>query len=395
VGKRSPLRRTIVTLVAVLVTWGIAEVITATVLIEDGRYRDIPLPPFGELGDKTVARLEATLARAERDGEDAIRKGFDAELGWCNEFGEHVTGTESGWINHLGARGPEEPPWTAPITLACFGDSFTFGSEVADDETWAWQLRSKDARIHTLNFGVGGYGTGQALLRYRRDGVKTNPDVVVIGLMLENIGRNVSRFRRLYMPREGGVVVKPRFVVNDGALELVPQPYATRSAMYRAALVGSLQSDLASHDYWTGDDPLVRWSPIARVMEQRSAMSRRYHEVLWSDPAGEPYQVTLAILEAFRDEARANGAEHVLVVVYPSRRDTNRFRHGRPDWFTGLMADLEARGLDALDLSVPMLEAPEGTPLFLKHHPTAEMHGLFADSILGWLREQVPGLKQR
>jgi lysophospholipase L1-like esterase len=391
---RSPLRRPIATLVAVTITWIVAEVVVSATLIEDGHYRDIPLPPFGKLDDKTVARLEATLARAARDGEDAIARGFDADLGWCNELGAHKTGTETGWINHLGARGPEELPSLAPVTLACFGDSFTFGSEVADNATWASQLHAKDERIHTLNFGVGGYGTDQALLRYRRDGVKTNPNIVVVGLMLENIGRNMSRFRRLYMPREGGVIVKPRFVLNDGALQLVPQPYATRSAMYRAALDGSLQRDLAPNDYWAGDDPLIAWSPIARVLKQQSAMERRYHEALWSDPEGEPYRVTFAILEAFKAEALANGAEHFLVVLYPCRRDTKRFRHGRPAWFTDLMAAMEARGLEALDLSVPMLEAPEGTPLFLKHHPTSEMHELFADAVLAWIRERVPVLKQ-
>ncbi|MFQ5647467.1 MAG: SGNH/GDSL hydrolase family protein, partial [bacterium] len=83
---------------------------------------------------------------------------------------------------------------TAPgITrIAAFGDSFIFGQCVSDDEYWApFLTESFKGKTEVLNFGVNGYGTDQAFIKYREKGVKFKPDIVMIGLYLENVLRNV------------------------------------------------------------------------------------------------------------------------------------------------------------------------------------------------------------
>ena len=129
-------------------------------------------------------------------------------------------------INSIGSRADREYAETPPagvLRLACFGDSFTHGSEVSTEDTWAYQLEQRDSRLEVLNFGVGGYGTDQALLRFRHAGLR-GAQVALIGLMPENIGRNVNRYRPLWYPATQGCVAKPRFVMTDRGLESVPSP---------------------------------------------------------------------------------------------------------------------------------------------------------------------------
>ncbi|HXM70019.1 MAG TPA: SGNH/GDSL hydrolase family protein, partial [Thermoanaerobaculia bacterium] len=90
-------------------------------------------------------------------------------------------------------RDRERPPPVAPaVRVAIFGDSFTFGGDVADRYAYPEAMARRDARIAIANYGVPGYGLDQAFLRYQRDGRANHPQVVVIGFMSENINRDLS-----------------------------------------------------------------------------------------------------------------------------------------------------------------------------------------------------------
>ena len=45
------------------------------------------------------------------------------------------------------------------------GDSFTFGDQVSDKDTWQSCLNDKESRYFFINGGVGGYGILQSILR--------------------------------------------------------------------------------------------------------------------------------------------------------------------------------------------------------------------------------------
>lgn len=58
----------------------------------------------------------------------------------------------------------------------------------------------------------------------RGDGAQYDTSVVVQGLQMENIGRNVTIFRIVAVP---GTVIpfsKPRYVLRNGTMELLNQP---------------------------------------------------------------------------------------------------------------------------------------------------------------------------
>lgn len=124
--------------------------------------------------------------------------------------------------NSRGVRGLQEFDLKKPagITrIVVLGDSFTFGEEVGDDETFSAWLQKLVPNSEVVNLGVHGYGHDQMLLYLQEEGVRYRPDIVLLGFMPDDMERNVLSFRDF---------AKPRFGLNEGRLELqtglIPRP---------------------------------------------------------------------------------------------------------------------------------------------------------------------------
>lgn len=75
-----------------------------------------------------------------------------------------------------------------------YGDSWTFGHGVADDETYAAELQRRRPESRVRNRGVMGYGTVHAMLALERDLERDGaPDVVVYGFNPIHVMRNHLR----------------------------------------------------------------------------------------------------------------------------------------------------------------------------------------------------------
>jgi hypothetical protein len=382
-------RRIAVALAVVVVL----DLVLARTWLADARIGKRPLPPFGGL--TSDAQREA-LARMEADdpATGALNR-FDRELGWCVRPGAaHPSGEYH--IDSSGARGTREyaaTPPTGALRIACFGDSFTFGDEVKDEWTFEAWLETLDLRVEALNFGVPAYGTDQALLRMRREGLH-GARVAVLGLLLENIGRNVNRYRTLWTPRTETPLAKPRFRLVDGSLELVPQPFESARELAAAVRDGSVLERLAQDEYWRGRPEIVtgEWSALGRLVGGVLAYRERSPERLWLDRDGEPRRVTLAILDAFRDEARALGAEQTLVLLLPMKEELADFVANGSAYWNELSTELERRGVPHLDLA-PALAAeekrlatdPSGATLYVSSHLSSVGNRVVALELQRWL----------
>jgi len=119
-------------------------------------------------------------------------------------------------LNHtLGPNDPSPPIPTGGILAS--GDSFTYGSEVKDDESWPAQLEDM-LHVPVVNGGAGGYGVDQAVLRAEQLLDVVKPKVIIIELIPNMMGRNQFSINTGLM--------KSYFDVVDGKLELrnVPVP---------------------------------------------------------------------------------------------------------------------------------------------------------------------------
>ncbi|MHC4493935.1 MAG: SGNH/GDSL hydrolase family protein, partial [Planctomycetota bacterium] len=136
----------------------------------DGQFfvRDRPLRPH-RLPTRRLNRFLAHYRRNE--SEAAIR--YDPKLGWIPRP-RHRSANGLRNTNAAGIRGTVEyasVPGPGALRIAVFGDSYTYGAEVRDEDSWPRVLErdlgERGIPTEVLNFGVGAYGMGQAYLRWR------------------------------------------------------------------------------------------------------------------------------------------------------------------------------------------------------------------------------------
>ena len=100
-----------------------------------------------------------------------------------------------------------------------YGDSFTFADDVDDAAAWPNRL-AETTGCKVLNFGVGGFGVDQAVIRHERNARLA--DYAALLIYPDDIRRNLNRFRTLLSPSEKRLNFKPRFILSeDGGLTLV------------------------------------------------------------------------------------------------------------------------------------------------------------------------------
>ncbi|MFQ5912127.1 MAG: hypothetical protein ACE5JS_02985, partial [Nitrospinota bacterium] len=110
------------------------------------------------------------------------------------------------------------------LRLSSFGDSFTHGDDVRNEDTWQEVMNRSGPNLEVLNFGVPGFGLDQAFLRYQHDGIAYHSHIILIGFMPANIARNVSVFRPFLSLRTGLPLTKPYFTLDGNDLVLNHNP---------------------------------------------------------------------------------------------------------------------------------------------------------------------------
>src|SRR5262249_7789336 len=112
---------------------------------------------------------------------------YDELLGWVNVPNLDVKDIYGpGTVLHTnsrGFRGTDEYTVEVPVgrkRVLCSGDSYTFGVDASDSDTWCHQLAVLAPTFETINMGLGGYGIDQAFLWYQRDGERYAHDVQIL-----------------------------------------------------------------------------------------------------------------------------------------------------------------------------------------------------------------------
>jgi hypothetical protein len=116
------------------------------------------------------------------------------------------------------------------MRIVTLGDSFTWGIEVGDNESYPFYLEktlsgAQHQPTEVLNMGVGSYGLDQALLKYFQHGQPLRPDLVVLGIFPHDYDRTRLSFYSYS---------KPLFRYNDasGQYDLSNVPVPPPKEMY-------------------------------------------------------------------------------------------------------------------------------------------------------------------
>ena len=149
------------------------------------------------------------------------------------EFNGKMINTNSHGIRSLQEIDYEKP--TGKIRILILGESFTFGTEVGDEETYPAFLQKYLPQADVINFGVFGYGFDQMLLYLKEFGLKYHPDIVVIPFLETDKSRAMVGFRDY---------AKPYFTLKGEKLILKNTPIASPAKNYYSEFFRSKFVDL-------------------------------------------------------------------------------------------------------------------------------------------------------
>ena len=319
----------------------------------------------------------------------------DPVLGWPSPV------QPKGDVDASGSRiVPAFPDPATPACVSLYGDSFTYGEDVDAEHAWG-NVLSKNLGCRVANYGVGGYGTDQALLRFRQkkeDAAKT----VVLGILTENVLRNVNSYRELLAPGQP-LSFKPRFLVGpDGELQLVPILSPKQEEL---AKVLESPEKYFEHDYFIPGGP----SGVVKLgfPYLGALLSLRTNYKMRAAQRGEPSHaafyrpdhdsrglaVTSAIARTFVKEAKDRGAWGGVVII-PLPADLEYLKKQGTAAHAPLVAELQKAGVPYVDTSEKFLATLSGKDpctLYVKcrgGHFNDEGYRLLAEYVQGWLRDQ-------
>ena len=314
----------------------------------------------------------------------------DQRLGWPSTAPD-----TTGAYDAAGARpSPAFPdPRAAADRVTVFGDSYAAGSEVDDTAAWGNQLALL-AGSRVGNFGVPGYGTDQAYMRYLARAADPAP-VVILTHLSEGIMRNLTRNWDL-ITHASHYAMKPRFVLDDrGALLEVPLMAVSESEYRRSVGLESPFLPIPDENFQPGGAAGVTGLAfpysvaVLRNMagyQMRSLFARRpdFAEFYQRGHPLRGLEISTAILQAFQETARGRG-QVPLVVLFATRHDLAHQRKTGAFPYQNLVDDLNRLQVDHLDFG-PILArhiGDKGVPGFFKPlgHYNEEVNKLLADAV--------------
>jgi hypothetical protein len=346
--------------------WGVIELSCLGGLWALKHYKNVEYQPqaIEDLSDKHKGILAAQIA------DTSSYMVFDPDLGWTIRPNGRKGGFQA---NSKGLRATREyAPQAAPgiVRIGAFGDSFTHGSGVPTGFTFEERLEELTPGLEVINFGIPGSDPGQALLRYRREGIQYHPAVVLIGMMSENIGRMVNTFRPFYFARSGIPFSKPRFAVEGDKLVLIENPVKSIDE-YKELLRDPQRMipRLGEHDfYYQRDHQRSRFDFLPSARFARIIRNQYFYQPIFLhgqyNPRSEAYAVSFRVLDQFYREALGHGSLPIIV-LFPERKDMRLRHRGEKVTYQPLLDDLRRRGYRVIDLD-------DG---FEKYDPQAEMLG--------------------
>ena len=285
------------------------------------------------------------------------------------------------------------------IRVATFGDSFTHGEEVKNDDTWQEQLNRRDHNLEVINFGVGGYGLDQAFLRYKTEGKIYHPRIVLIGFMQENINRTVNVFRPFYT--EGIPLTKPRFILQNDALILLPNPLteltACRELLNNPA---PLLSQLGENDFHfsvRNKASFFDFSPSFRInkLVYQTLYKRYYDKSIYKNgylnPKAEAFVISRKLFDEFYAEAQRNNSLPIIV-LFPCREDIYRYFKNKTKIYAPLIdyyVSQHYRFIDLLDAFEKYAQSVPLKDLFMQDHYSPLGNSIVAQFMLDYLKEHT------
>jgi hypothetical protein len=300
--------------------------------------------------------LSARTVLAEHDHG---QYGDDPELGHVPRTGFRSAGTT---IEADGLRRAGEQ--VAGVPILAVGDSFTYGDEVSDGQTWPAQLQLLTGR-RVLNGGVSGYGFDQIVLRAERLAAKYKPSVIVVSFIADDIRR--TEMRRLWSAD------KPYFVQSDGGLQLQGVPVPSRA---EAASTLTLWQWTLGYSYL-----------FDTILRRLDLLHDWYGDHKRALPAGSGERIACQLADRLASLQHSSGARVIVMAEYdPVVWDDPAFAAEQQRLTRGLLDCAARAGLSTIDSFDALAVTSTPRQLYVTWHMNEPGNRLIAGLVAGVLK---------
>ncbi len=321
-----------------------------------------------------------------------VKYRWDAELGWIvRPFSKRsavniagVTWSES--YNGIGAR--RDPQHYETLLATTFGDSYTNGHEVSDHETWQ-SYAASELNSAVLNFGMGAYGTLQAVMRAERrlrSGLVAPVTILVI--FLNNLERTVMAFRPLKYPDSSmPLAFMPTLRLRDDQLVEFENPWTdpdlTREDLRDLAIA------VADYDFWSETKARMSFPftlAIVRSLYSVFKGQSRTEYYLWDTHEGK--EIMKALVKRFVQVVREKGSVPMILFI----PGPWTLKSERPALYEAVKGSLREQYADMLILDVAEREFDRSNFNILpfKGHASPYGNRIIADMIVEALGDFEP-----
>lgn len=228
--------------------------------------------------------------------------------------------------NSKGVRADREIPYAKPVgvrRIVVLGDSFGMGYEVSLEDAFTTRLEralnAAGVRCEVVNLSVSGHGNAEELILLREEGLRYQPDLVLVAWNAGDLGDNVrSELFRL----EGGHLVRnsttylPGIDLKRKLDRTVVYPWIAEYSMLHAWLRETI----------TRNARAVLAQCRGRALHGGESAAAD----LQAEVPGAWQELTVALLNEMEAVARAQGAPLVVLDI-PGRRTRTEFISRFPD----------------------------------------------------------------
>jgi hypothetical protein len=282
----------------------------------------------------------------------------DLNLGWP---AKDRLGTRA--YDETGARPlPSFSPSAKPC-VSVYGDSYTYSSHVGPADAWS-NLVAQHMGCRVANYGVPGYGTDQAYLRFARHS-RGGARFAILGVATVDIIRLVNQDRSLLWRAEQGLLLKPRFsITEDAQLTLIEMPSIGPAQLNQYL---NKPERFLRHEWFmpgTRDGPTVFEMPYSIALLRGFTNPRVVNKLLgkpsWiqfydrEHPSG-ALRLLIRITEEFVRLAMERGMRP-LVLIIPTSQDLIFAREEGVDPSASYVEELRERQVPHLDILPHMLQ---------------------------------------
>ena len=262
-----------------------------------------------------------------------VNRNFDALLGWDEALvktglpGPHAFASRTLSKQH------------STTLISTYGDSFTFGQSVNDDETWQHYMGDK-LNTNVINYGARGTGVDQALIKLEKNinqGKKTK--IIVLGMLSETIARIVNISQQHYWATTDSRSFKPLFQIVGEKIEWHFDPLKKLDTNNGRK---ELMLFIEQHDFWFKYNKLRPVITFPYTFSFIKSVNYFMHDVKrWNDLYADKYATKLfnKIVERFYSLSTKENFIPILLII-PEPRDLKNLLQGDKPFYSEFLLNL-------------------------------------------------------